>query len=424
MDERACADPPSMIGVPFTGTLGAWRRTIQPCVSFANKVLRAGVVWMRDRLLEEERGGCVAVGEQDEGDASVPTTHPPHPRPYGNAPARGAPKRPFRKRVCMMNCSSCGANLPIGAAVCPVCGTPTPYNVASSGSSSPYDSTVPASPYGGTPPPATAYGSPPYGTSPSLSSNPYQPLPSNPYEVAPNPYNPPPPLYSPPPPRRRSRVGLIIGIVALVFILSCVGIFGGLYVVGKNQLDAQATATTQATNLTATAAVSVYPFSNKLVLDDPLSDNSKGRQWDEQTNTTGGTCKFAGQSNFTFQVEMTITQGDAGGLLFRADSGSTKLYYLRLTESGGYRLFLYVDNSGTNARTLKQSSVPGFNKGLNQANLIGVVAKGDSLNLYINKQQFASITDSSYTSGQIGLAAESFSNSTEVVFTNLKIWSL
>jgi hypothetical protein len=246
---------------------------------------------------------------------------------------------------------------------------------------------------------------------------------------------------------------LIIGIVVLVLVLSCAGIFGGLYFVGKNQLDAQATATsvanttaTAAANLTATAVLSVYPFSNKLVLDDPLSDNSKGHRWDEQTNTTGGTCKFAGQSyhiletqsgyfdtcysensnfsNYTYQVEMTITQGDAGGLLFRADSGATKLYYLRISQNGGYRLFLYVDSSGSTARTLKQGSVPGFNKGLNQTNLIGVVAKGDTLELYSNKQKFDSLTDTTYTSGQIGLAAESFSNSTEVVFANLKVWSL
>ncbi len=81
-----------------------------------------------------------------------------------------------------MNCTSCGANLPQGAAQCPLCGNPTPYNVAKPASSPQYDPTVvtpqpgpgnppqidptiAASPFGGTPPPpSTAYGTPSYGT--------------------------------------------------------------------------------------------------------------------------------------------------------------------------------------------------------------------------------------------------------------------
>ncbi len=65
-----------------------------------------------------------------------------------------------------MNCSSCGANLPPEAAACPVCGTPTPYNVRGPGSSGPYDPTAISSGYG-TPPPSTGYGAPTYGAPPS-----------------------------------------------------------------------------------------------------------------------------------------------------------------------------------------------------------------------------------------------------------------
>src|SRR5437588_1300502 len=89
---------------------------------------------------------------------------------------------------CKMNCSSCGTNLPPGARVCPVCGTPTPYNAPGAGSSPQYnppgndyylppqqgvapgqdaqqnDPTVAASPYG--PPQSTGYGAPSYGAPP------------------------------------------------------------------------------------------------------------------------------------------------------------------------------------------------------------------------------------------------------------------
>lgn len=391
-----------------------------------------------------------------------------------------------------MTCRNCGINLPPGAAVCPRCGTPTPYNITGgSGSSPQYDKTVAAAPYSNSPTPSTAYGAPPYGS--PQAANPYE-TPPNPYGVppqAPNPYGtpaapspgnynapPPPPQqyippvppqqynspvpqqYTPPPAKKRGRTGLIIGIIALVVLIVLVSIIGVVYSNGQHQLAVQATATAQtnatttaqaqitATSVaaTATAVVTTYPFSNKVLLNDPLSDNSKGMKWDTGTNQTGGSCQFISQayhaaetqagffntcfanqshfSNFTFQVDMTIASGDRGGLLFRADSVNNKLYYLRLDQDGTYSLFLYVDDTGTNARSLDHGTATGFNAGLNQKNTVGVVARGNSIELYVNKQLINTITDSTYTTGEIGLTAESHTNSTQVVYSNLMILGL
>ncbi len=169
-----------------------------------------------------------------------------------------------------MNCTTCGANLPSGAATCPLCGTSTPYNVSPSSGTPPIDPTVVSSPYGGAPPPSTAYGTPSYGAPP----------PPNPYEAPPPPQQnfygtPPPPQQSgyvaspqqggyvapppqqggmyaygtPPPPKRRSRLGLILGIIALVLVVACAGIsfavYQGLKQTGNtivSSLDATATA--------------------------------------------------------------------------------------------------------------------------------------------------------------------------------------
>jgi len=375
-----------------------------------------------------------------------------------------------------MTCRNCGINLPPGAAVCPRCGTPTPYNITGgSGSSPQYDKTVAAAPYSNSPTPSTAYGVPPYGS--PQAANPYE-APPNPYGIppqAPNPYGtpaaPPPPQYippvpppqyippmaqqyTPPPPKKRGRTGLIIGIIALVVVIILVSIIGVVYSNAQHQLAVQATATTTAqahitatsVAATATAVATTYPFSNKVLLNDPLSDNSKGMKWDTGTNQTGGACQFTGQayhatetqagyfntcfanqshfSDFTFQVDMTITQGDRGGLLFRADSVNNKLYYLRLDQDGSYSLFLYVDNTGTNARTLDHGTTTGFNTGLNQKNTVGVVAKGNSIAMYVNKQLINTITDSTYSVGKIGLTAESNTASTQVVYSNLMVWGL
>ena len=195
-----------------------------------------------------------------------------------------------------MNCSSCGTNLPPGAVACPLCGTPSPYNVQRSGNSPQYDPTVPASPYGtpggpanpqqinpteatpgydygarGTPPPpATGYGAPSYGTP---SQNQYDP--ANPYGAPPEQYSygapPPPNAYGapvqqggygqpgtyggmqPPPPKPRRRAGLIIGIVLGVLALLCIGGCAILYAAGRFGVN---TVKTTATSVAATETTS------------------------------------------------------------------------------------------------------------------------------------------------------------------------
>lgn len=152
-----------------------------------------------------------------------------------------------------MNCTSCGANLTPGVTICPLCGTPAPYNTNPAGGPPQYDPNVPASPYGGTPPtPSTAYGTPSYGAPPP---NPYAtpPQPQQNFYGSPTQqgsYGTPPqqggyviPPSQPgnmyaygtqPPPKRRSRLGLILGIIALVLVLACAGISFGVYQALKN----------------------------------------------------------------------------------------------------------------------------------------------------------------------------------------------
>ena len=200
-----------------------------------------------------------------------------------------------------MNCTSCGANLPQGAAQCQVCGTPTPYNIArppsspqydpnvaaqqpGPGNPPQYDPTVLAQPYGGTPPsPPAAYGTPPYGTPPppppisypTPSEQPYPygaPPPQQSYYVAPQQQ----PGYAPQqPPKKRGRLPLILGIIAAVLIIACAGIsfavYQGLKQAGttiSSSLDATttsiaATATSASnTNTTPTTSSNVTPTTS------------------------------------------------------------------------------------------------------------------------------------------------------------------
>src|SRR6266487_388076 len=207
-----------------------------------------------------------------------------------------------------MNCTSCGANLPQGAAQCPLCGNPTPYNVAKPASSPQYDPTVvtpqpgpgnppqidptiAASPYGGTPPPpSTAYGTPSYGTPPpppNLYNTP--PATPYPYNMPPQQQNlygtPPPPQQggyvapppqqgygygTPPPPKRRSRLGLILGIIALVLVVACAGISFAVYQ-GLKQTGNVITTSLNATSTSIAATrTSHQPHQERLLQASPL----------------------------------------------------------------------------------------------------------------------------------------------------------
>ncbi len=91
---------------------------------------------------------------------------------------------------------------------------------------------------------------------------------------------------------------------------------------------------------------------------------------------------------------------------------------------GAYDLFLYVDNNGSHARSLIAGNSSAMHTGLNQANKLAVIARNANLYFYVNQQYIASVSDSSYGSGQIGLFADNHTNPTEVAFSNLQVWTL
>jgi hypothetical protein len=281
--------------------------------------------------------------------------------------------------------------------------------------------------------------------------------------------------------RRRFSTGmaLVLAILAL-FIIAASGLtyyFTGPY---ANQLHDQATATAQAQNtahanatqliqiqetahanatsaaraqatINAQATVNAGPqalyiqaTSGNPVLNDPLRAQDQ-YNWDvrlsggEGCTFTGGSYHtlepssntfyacFAGKtrfSNLTFQVQMTILKGDAGGILFRADSSKFKFYYFRISQDGSYQLYLSVDTTGNNDKILASGPTSAIKTGLNQPNLLTVVANGQKLYLYVNKQFITSISDSNYTSGEIGVIADNDTHPTETAFSNAQVWNL
>jgi hypothetical protein len=210
-------------------------------------------------------------------------------------------------------------------------------------------------------------------------------------------------------------------------------------------------ATTISTNSTAIAQATVaairanpypsyMPGKATISLYDPLSTPN---YWQEASDPNlGGTCAFHNNSyhisettpqtnfycyppesfgDFAFEVHMTIEQGDCGGMLFRRGIDGTG-YVFYTCQDGQYALYKYTDNS-TSSPLVTFSSDNTINSGLGQDNLLGVVAQGNAIILFINQQQVAHLQDNSYSQGNIALLASTDTNSTVVAYSNARIWT-
>lgn len=302
-------------------------------------------------------------------------------------------------------------------------------------------------------------------TTPETPMNPMNPIPPAPL-IAPPPY----PNAQPPslPPRKRSTgfIALIIGVVLLVIVVS-----SGVLIYNANSYQATTTndntarqtadaashgnTVTAQTNATASAVAgttatvvaqnpSPYsPNTRKLTLIDPLS---QPYLWQDYANTSfGGSCQFkngayhviqtkpvnyyycsASTPNFgdaTFEVQMTILQGDCGGITFHSNPIANQLYFFRVCVDGAYGLYLYVNSSGDTAKALLKSTSSTIRPGLKQSNTLAIVTTGSMVELYINKQKVDSIADTTYGKGLFGIVANSTTGLTDVAYSNARLWT-
>lgn len=174
----------------------------------------------------------------------------------------------------------------------------------------------------------------------------------------------------------------------------------------------------------------------------------KKGQWDAQQDSNGDNCQFSNNSsyiveqiangffyctslsmvkNFAFEVEMTIIQGNCGGVLFRVDHTNNRLlgYYFQICQNGDYKLLRLVDNVLTDATVLGEGNSTAFNS-VNPVNTIAVVAEGGSITPYINGSAVSIYTqeDNTYSQGYLALAATATSITTQVEFSNARVWTL
>jgi hypothetical protein len=123
--------------------------------------------------------------------------------------------------------------------------------------------------------------------------------------------------------------------------------------------------------------------------------------------------------NFLYQVRMTVLSGsgnDGGGLIFRT-VGSAQCR-LRVSIDGSYDLAML-------GKPLTSGTSSAIKTGLNQTNLVAVAARGTTIDIYINGTLIINLTETTSSTGQIGLMGVDFSTTTvNVAYSDAQIWLL
>jgi len=337
-----------------------------------------------------------------------------------------------------MNCALCSSPIPPGSTECPACAAPISYSITGR-EILPDDEPIVQQPL-------STWATPQTHTSQEVS-------------WLPTPHTVPKQL------SRSSRTSFIINKgVILVGIISVMILAGtGLFIYlaqGRNTHSTLLPVITQATSTAATrgqtniastpATISnpYPPYRGTLLINDPLQDNSAGSNWMDDTvqpNNENRGCRFTegayhivnasmpqpymvyclalntNFSNFVYQIQSTLLKGSKIGIVFRQVPGY-RYYYFYIDQSGSYGLLW---NNGDKSQFLTRGLSSAIHKELNQPNLLAVVANGNTLDLYVNKQHLASVTDNTFSAGRIGTAVQSDDGSaSDAAFSDLMLWIL
>ena len=136
-------------------------------------------------------------------------------------------------------------------------------------------------------------------------------------------------------------------------------------------------------------------------------------------------------SDFALQVDMTIRQGGSGGLLFRAENTDDHdtngaVYRVPIDDNGSYNFYLGEDlpcNGPPVGKDWCRSSQNAFHRTLGKKNTITIIALGNTIYLYSNGQFVDSARNTSNATGHIGLFANAYHNTVEVLFSTFKAWT-
>lgn len=233
----------------------------------------------------------------------------------------------------------------------------------------------------------------------------------------------PPPLMQPP---RKSRTGLIVSlIVVLVLILGAGGGFLAIQANQNQQTGNGGTPTATVPSATATATPSNVLFQ------DSFTDPSTG--WTNDSNCSYGSGGYhikgsyictAPAGEFTdATVSVTVkqisgTNLDPYGISVRIGPQFQYHYEFDIDSNGKWVVFKCGSNDCSKLKDYTANAA--IHANLNVSNTLSVAMKGGKFTFSINGTQLGQVSDSAYSSGDIGLNG---SDGIEVVYSNFEITS-
>jgi len=136
--------------------------------------------------------------------------------------------------------------------------------------------------------------------------------------------------------------------------------------------------------------------------------------------------KATNYSDFIFQAQVAPVSGHSAGIVLRADSTNDKGYRFRISTDGTYILNKFFFNSaGQPQQTILASGQsPLIVSSANQPNLVAAIGQGTSIYLFVNNKYLDRASDSTYSSGQVGVYVDSDASEVEAAFRNARVWKL
>ncbi len=235
-------------------------------------------------------------------------------------------------------------------------------------------------------------------------------------------------------PRRRGRDTTLMAAV-LAILITVSGVLLGATTYNGHSTPGSSSSTA------VSAQPSAFPFSTDLLLNDSLANASHAAEYGW---TVGSQCIFAAGayhvlaseaqttacletvqdlSDFSIQVQMTITGDGKGGLIWRKDPQANNYYVLYIDSTG--KLDLLSVKNGAPLKLLGPGKAgAGFHAGEHQSNKIAVTAHGNWIAIFVNGTQVFAASDGTYTHGQLGFVASASSGTTDIAYNNVQIWKL
>jgi hypothetical protein len=129
-------------------------------------------------------------------------------------------------------------------------------------------------------------------------------------------------------------------------------------------------------------------------------------------------------ADFTYEVDVLRTQGTTSssqGMIFRSDGSEANCYVFHTDATGYYLIYKYV-NGASSWLISNWTYTSALNVGYNVWNTLKVVANGSTLQFYANGTLLETISDTSFTTGKVGVKAYDVSYDSNVKhFDNAKL---